>query len=53
MGFGIYTRVYGNSEYSLAYACSCGNKFNNSNENVRNVGTHILKESIMGEITVR
>ena len=35
MGFGIYTRVYGNSEYSLAYACSCGNKFNNSNENAR------------------
>lgn len=35
MGFGIYTRVYGNSEYSLAYACSCGNKFNNKNENVR------------------
>ena len=35
MGFGIYTRVYGNSEYSYAYACSCGNKFNNSNENVR------------------
>lgn len=35
MGFGIYTRVYGNSEYSLAYACSCGNKFNNNNENVR------------------
>lgn len=35
MGFGIYTIVYGNSEYSLAYACSCGNKFNNNNENVR------------------
>lgn len=35
MGFGIYTRVYGNSEYSLAYACSCGNKFNNNNANVR------------------
>lgn len=34
MRFGIYTRVYGNSEYSSACACSCGNKFNN-NKNVR------------------
>lgn len=35
MGFGIYTRAYGNSKYSLAYVCSCGNKFNNENGNIR------------------
>lgn len=35
MGFGIYTRIYEEDGRHFAYACSCGNKFSNRNENYR------------------